>query len=251
MTLLERRRDTTTGPQPIDPRKLKPLGEAIGHRYWTHERFPDNELREHPVLLPDNELLPAEPAVEVTGESGERLWRTFSVVPSGTYERLTAPRPGQRVRPQRAVSALRKLSRFRGDATVIIPGQSGGRLAEADSKEALEYVAKSEPIDDGARLVTGRPRASTPQAMLDRIKAKRVELRVTRDGRLVAFSGDGLLDDATREAIRRAAPLLRPLLAGTAPATCEAPGCRTAAVDVLEPESVLACAEHVAPEAWS
>lgn len=248
---MTRRDATPTGPVPIDPKKLRALGEAAGCRYWTHERFPDNELREHPVPLPDNELLPAEPAVELVSESGERTWRTFAVVPPGTFARVTTPRAGQRVRPQRAVSAVRKLSRFRGDATVMIPGQSGGRLAAAATKEALEYVTKSEPIDDGARLVTGRPRASTPQAMLDRIKAKRVELRVTRDGRLVAFSGDGLLDDATREAIRRAAPLLRPLLSGTAPATCDAPGCKAAAVDVLEPESVLACAEHVGPESWT
>lgn len=256
MTVLDRVRRTIGPDRPEHPveiqaDELEELSAVRGIRYWRHARW--GILRLHDTVPDDSsQVLPNLPFV-TRFDTDARVMDVYAIVPDEAYQRLTSPRPEAARKPDRAVSALRGLWTFRRKPEVMIPGE-GRRLTveEALSPEAIVYAAANRG-STSAKLLPGKPRADTPEAMVAVLAAKGITLTTVPadDGPFViAWAEAGRINDSEREALRRSRRLLAPHVAGHPAPDCEAPRCTNPATDVTWPDEVLVCDTHATPEGW-
>lgn len=152
-------------------------------------------------------------------------------------------RPKARTRkqkPPRAVDALATV--FPGRPSTMISIVAPDRDLLDPSAFSNGYLPLEPPT--GRFMREARPAPRGPAEIIAALAARGIVLRPSADGEFFAETEGGRLDAATRDAIEKARPLLRPFLHRT-PARCGLPHEGTAPEAVtLATGGAFMCAEH-------
>ena len=176
-------------------------------------------------------------------------------VAAGTYTAAQAKVARvQRSEALRPVDSLGILPLLAGSRDRIVPlgKPSSGDVLDAtygtpaDAALAAEMLTRLTPRSPGAMLVPARPPAIGPEAILERLRRKGVEVSA-RGGYLLVRSPKGRLDIGLREAIEAAAPLLIPFLEGK-PLACVLSHTGTVPADTLGLAGLPLCQGHASGE---